>query len=300
MSTDIVTVLSLDEGLAQVQAAATMDRWNSGVLKTREAQVNYLRELDEGYAALDRGSVWIEGQKTVHGAYVYRNLWLLTDKGTKKIVDPIYPTDDKGQARKPEPLGTLVARHLGRRQGDGSVKPIASATATRYGKVARIVFDAGYSPDDSDWSRLTSVLVDDSDFCEGVLGRGDTTTRQEIESRLAILDTPAVESVETETVETETVETETGSQVPETEKTETETETSEARSTPVAAEPVGNAARFENILAEIAACTVSDDSDDVAGVFVIRDALTAYLRGFGDAVRAEGKAHYERLHKSQA
>ena len=303
MSSDLVAVLSTTEGMDTIVGAATMDKWNSGVLKSRESQVEYLRELDEGYSALNRGTVWIEGQKTIHGAYVYRNLWLLTEKGKKKIVDPIFPTDENGQARKPEPLGTLVQRHLG----------VSSAMSTRYGKVARLVFDAGYSPQDPDWSRLTSDLVDDPDFCADILDRGSVTTRKGIEERLAILDappTPAIEGGEKSDEDDKSGEDTSGesdegasdedksdegtdegtdSQVP---------ENGEGRTTPVASEPVGNAGRFERILAEIAALTASDDSDDVAAVYVVRDALTAYLRGFGDAVRAEGKAHYERLHKS--
>jgi len=235
MSTDIVKGLSQTKGMTEIKSQATMERWNSGVLESRESQVEYLRELDEGYAALERGQVWIEGQKTIHGAYVYRNLWLLTDHGRKKIVDPIFPKDDDGKDRAPEPLGTIVQRHLGKRDADGNVvKPLASGTSSRYAKVARLVFEAGYSMEDSLWPRLTSQLVDDSEFIEGILDRssaGTPLTRKAVEDRVKAIDTPVIETVvtETETEEsdagTETETEGTDSQVPETETGETETET---------------------------------------------------------------------------
>lgn len=188
--------VSVDDSL---DAQVTKERWESAVLRSPENRVDYLRELSVGFALLDRGVGAIEGRKLVHGAYVYRTLWLLTKEGTEKIVDPLYPTGDDGEPRKPEPLGTLVRRHLATRQPlhDGTVKvtELASGTATRYGRVARLVFDAGFSPSDPDWRRLTSELVDDPNFYP-LFKKGEAVTRKSVLARMALVDQIAIQSRE--------------------------------------------------------------------------------------------------------
>jgi chemotaxis protein histidine kinase CheA len=285
---------------------------------------------------------------------------LLTDEGKKKITDPIYPQDEDGNDREPEPLGTLVRRHLGSRtiRHDGTVKvtELASGTATRYGRVSRLVFDAGFSSSDPLWRRLTSELVDDPDFYP-LFRKGEAVTRKTVEARVKLVDAVAIERAKAAeeaaaaeaqaaaeaaaeearkaaeeaaktpeeraaaeaaaaqeaadlaaeqalagepatdaATDAATGEPATGEPATPTPTPTPTPEPTRAAQTPVAPEPVGNAARLDRIVVLLRECT-PPDADDCAALHGIRAEVTRLLSSATPEDRAAGKATAERVHR---
>jgi hypothetical protein len=149
-----VVAITGKANLAVLTGVATPERM-AEARKDRALQANYVTDLVSAYQAIDTMALQIDGAKALHGAYIYRNLEELSERGKVKVGDDTVP------------LGTAVAAALGKRvsHSDG-VKPLSSGSATRYKYISRVYFDAGITDADPDYADIVNYYVSDSRLTE--------------------------------------------------------------------------------------------------------------------------------------
>lgn len=148
MTTPVGATAKYREVLAQIDR----ERFGKSLADPALAS-EYAAELSEGFQYLAETEAKVEGQKALHGAYIYGLLATTAVRG-KIMVDGVKV-----------PLGTVVGQRLGRwmgeRDSDGRkiMVPLASGSVTRYRYISVLVLDCGYGPEDPDWSDLVNYYV---------------------------------------------------------------------------------------------------------------------------------------------
>ena len=113
----------------------------------------YATELADGFQFLATIESRVEGQKALHGAYVYGMLSTAAVRGKVTI--------DGEKVALGQVVGAKLGRWKGRYNTDGSrmIEPLASGSVTRYRYISILVFDAQFSPADPEWSDLVNYYV---------------------------------------------------------------------------------------------------------------------------------------------
>jgi len=291
------------------EALAQIDRERAGkALADPALATAYAAELAEGFQYLATVEAKVEGQKALHGAYVYGMLSTTAVKG-KVIVDGVKVA-----------LGQVVGQYLGRWQGqyntDGSkrIEPLASGSVTRYRYISILVFDADFSPEDPEWSDLVNYYVSTPAMAALLKQHRDPghkdgarkITREEVLAVIEILRTPpkAIEppkADDSQGPENGEGEGENGAEVggsveDSTPQGASTDDNREARPNGEGAHLSENGARLERILSDLAAMTVPD-ADDCAALFAVQASVRSILEGALEVDRLEGRATFERLSK---
>jgi hypothetical protein len=159
-----VVAISGKANLSTLTGVATPERMGEA-RKDKVAQASYVKDLVSAYQAIDTMALQVDGAKALHGAYIYRNLEELSVKGKVTI--------DGSQGPETVPLGTAVAKALGKVSHAEGVKPLSSGSATRYKYISRIYFDAGITPEDPDYADIVNYYVSDSRMAEVLKYKSD-------------------------------------------------------------------------------------------------------------------------------